>query len=262
MPNTGYWIVIKDLQGWRMSFAKRYDGVSFTVDIGDGNELQLSHEAFLATRSNLLALVKGGIPAPVKGQMYWPMQAEQVIDFLEEYGYAVDDNMRVYPKLGEPFTRIKPGHIGPMCMVHIKSCQEKDKNPEATPIILVWHEFEDEGQTKSTLCQVFDQNKLVPLPCEDEIVASGVPKEEVGRLSGTFCYFGKRICLKWQDFYLIPKGSNVLEMHKLIGQTEEGPESLDELFKEGKFIDKDGVVRKSGRFTLQAKTLSIEDFLK
>ena len=245
MPSVGYFVIIKDLQGWRFARASKWDGVSFYMEDG----LQLSHQVYLATKTNLLALTTGAEPDKVNKQMYWPMTAEQAIEFLEEHGYGTDDNLRIWPMLGDPFMEIKPGHIGPMIAVHIKSCRERSKNPEAEPVVIVHHEFQDEqGQTQGGLCQVFDMNKLVPLPCDQEP-------------AGKFMMFGQQICLNFRDYYLIPKGSNTLAMHKFL-TVAEGPESLEALAKENRFIDRDAVVRKSGKAKLAVKELSIDDFLR
>ena len=242
---SGYFVIIKDLMGWRFGYAKAWNGVTFRMDNGQ----DLAHNVFLATQSNMTAMVTGATPSSVKDQMYWPMKAEKAVDFLEEHGYAVDDSLRIYPKLGEPFVSIKAGNIGPIVMVHVKSCKERSKEPEREPIVLIHHEYTDEsGAPQGGLCQIYDTNKLVPLPCEEE-------------MAGKFCYVGKQICLKFQDYYLVPKGSNTLAMHKFLDATE-GPEELDELFKSGRFIDRDGVVRRSGRSTLTMQAVSIDDFLK
>lgn len=231
-----YTVIMKDEIGWRLHLATLCNqSGGFTLD--DGRLVY--RDIFPATTPNLRAMSANSELTPIQNQMYWPLELKNAIETLESMGYGVDKDLRIYCRLVEPFTLIKAENISVMLAIHLRSCTERNKNPETEPIFLAMQDDQ--------IFQLFKGDK------ESGMVHVVSDPEHKGKIT----MYHRQICLSFQDYHLIPKSSNVLWMHKFLS-VEEGPETLEQLFKQNNFIDKDGVVRVWGKTSI--RDISIDDF--
>jgi len=264
-------ILTKDFQGYKLDVALGWDGASFTM--GDGR--RLSHQVFMATQENLTRVALGSDPTPIgEGSYQLPPPAEAALSFLEMEGMAVDKDLRLRRKLTDPFGKLKPGHIPPVIMMHMKVCHDLTKekakaDPTATPddestamekrlVNLLWN-----GQHIGFVVGPGGNGMpaIVGIPDMSEESADLKDFPEVPKESGKFTMYGNQIVLTWQDHHLIPKNGQIYSYHRYL-KVEDAPfETLEQAGKMGLFVTTDGVVCKDGKSALVSQGLSIDDFI-
>jgi len=242
-------LLIKDFVGFRVAVYDEYNDPFFTLN--DGSTVSKS-EAYIADAFNTEHALAGRAPASPEGMMYMPLEPEQFIQLLGDKGYGLTEDMRMRPKLGEPFTRLTVKNAVLVIMAHVKLCQDNGHNPEATPIRLA---MDPETKHLALCVPMKDGAAMGVVPIPEQV--DGVNEEaELGTINE-----GRQVCFKWHDWVLIPTNSVVGKLHQFLDVTPINATSFQELEKEY-IISNEGMMTKSGATKLLFQNISIDDFLK
>ncbi len=217
-------VLIKDLRGIRLQKCVEDSEVSYTLD----NGMVVGRTVcWPATSYNVgLALVdlasKGRMKMKYKHMDesfdQLELEAAQVVVLLRKQGYDVDSELRIRRRMGKPFTEITDQHILPIIVSHLKTCEEKKKDPENVPVAIGM--FEDH----------------IIFRFKDK-VASGT--EEGGCIS---IIENKRVVLTFGDWHYVPKNATTGMLVHYLKCEPTGASSVKELCGKGQIMVEDGVM--------------------
>jgi len=242
-------LLIKDLIGYRIATYEDYSDPFFTLDNGD---MVPKSEGYIADAFNVEHALAGRKPEEPQNMMYMPLEAPQFIQLLGDKGFGLTEDMRVRPKVGEPFTRLTCKSAVLVIMAHVKVCQDNGHNPEATPIRMAM----DPESKQVAICVPMKDEKTMGIIAIPDEVPDMKEEAELGTVNE-----GRQVCFKWHDWVLIPVNSVVAKLHQFLDVTPINATSIQELEKEYVISD-EGILMKSGATKLMFKGISIDDFLK
>lgn len=242
-------LLVKDYIGFRIATYEDYSDPFFTLE--DGTMVSKS-EAYIADAFNIEHALAGRTPASPENMMYMPLDPPQFIQLLGDKGYGLTEDMRMRPKLSEPFTLLNNKNVVLIIMAHVKICQDHGHNPESTPVRIAY----DPESKQLVLCvPMKDQQQMGVIPIPNDVPDV---KEEA-----ELCTIneGRQMCFKWHDWVLVPVNSVAGKLHQFLDAQPINATSIAELEKEY-VISNEGMLTKSGANKLLFRNISIDDFLK
>lgn len=242
MSNKKSYLVIKDFVGYRLAEYVDYDDAFFTL--ADGTIIGKG-EGFIADITNMDRVIANVPLRPPEELMYLSMPAEDIITFLEQHGQAVDSDLRIRQKLGEPMSKVTLQQIPYIIMGHAKMCEALKKPELRTPVHLI-----DAGETIGMVIETPEGTGVAPLP---------PPRE--GDVDGVIAMTpAGQVVFRFQDRSLLLKNSHTGFVQDFVASEPLEVKTVGELIKENQFIDGEGMLRKSGNNKLVFADISIDGF--